>query len=67
MRSKLQDELDEALVWLLEAESIIGSPTTKMYMDEADPEHRKNWLKAVRRLLTRNCIEPENLGGRWHT
>lgn len=56
----------EALQRLREAESLIGSPVTEMFMDSF-PEHRRGWLKSVREVLTANNIEPENLAGRWHT
>jgi hypothetical protein len=57
----------EALERLREAESFVGSPVTVMFMDEVSPEHRKQWLDSVRRILVANGIEPENLEGRWHT
>lgn len=61
---KFQEDLLERL---REAESLIGSPTTMMFIDKIDPEHRLQWLRSVRTLLTKHQIEPENLPGRWHT
>jgi hypothetical protein len=58
---------EEALSLLREAESLIGTPTTEMFMDEVAPEHRRNWLKRIRKVLTANAIKPENLAGRWRT
>ena len=59
--------MKELLEKLREAESIMGSPTTEMFMDRAAPEHRLNWLRSARKLLESNGVEPENLPGRWHT
>jgi hypothetical protein len=52
---------------LREAESLIGTETTKMFMDIINPEHRLGWLRETRALLKQNSIEPENLSGEWHT
>jgi hypothetical protein len=59
-------KLDEVLEALREAESLLGTETTVMFLD-AIPEHRLNWLRKVRALLSKNGIKPENLSGRWHT
>ncbi len=64
MKTEMQTELLEKL---LEAESIIGSPVTHMFLDDVNPEYRLTWLREVRNLLTRNKVEPENLKGRWRT
>lgn len=57
---------NEVLEQLRAAESLIGTPTTEMFMDQF-PEHRLKWLRETRALLELNGIEPENLDGRWHT
>lgn len=60
---KCQDALER----LREAESFIGSPVNHLFMDDLSPDHRKNWLRSVREILTANGIEPENLAGPWRT
>jgi hypothetical protein len=62
----INKQLSAALEKLREAESMIGSPVTEMFMDRF-PEHRRQWLRSVRELLSKNKIEPENLDGPWHT
>lgn len=57
----------EALERLREAESFIGSPVNDLFMDNMTGNPRQRWLDSVRRILKANGIEPENLGGRWHT
>jgi hypothetical protein len=57
----------EALERLREAESFIGSPVNELFMDRLNPQHRRDWLKSVRAILTDNGIEPENLDGEWRT
>jgi hypothetical protein len=57
----------EALERLREAESFIGSQTTRLFLDDANPRFRLGWLRSVRAILKANDIEPENLEGLWHT
>jgi hypothetical protein len=64
--TKREPEFIAALERLREAESLIGSETTVMLMDNF-PEHRLMWLRLTRSLLRQCGIEPENLAGRWHT
>jgi hypothetical protein len=56
----------EALQSTREAESLIGSPVTQMFMDSF-PEHRLAWLREARKILRANGVKPENLDGPWHT
>ena len=49
---------NEVLEQLRAAESLIGTPTTEMFMDQF-PEHRLKWLRETRALLELNGIEPE--------
>jgi hypothetical protein len=58
---------EEALQRLSEAESFIGSPINTLFGDDFHANPRQRWLDSVRKILTANGIEPENLDGRWHT
>ena len=62
-----EDLKSKTLNRLREAESLIGSPTTEMFMDQVAPEHRLEWLRSTREILTAHGVKPENLSGRWHT
>jgi hypothetical protein len=64
--AKREVEFIAALERLREAESLIGTETTTMLMDNF-PEHRLMWLRLTRALLRQCGIQPENLGGRWQT
>ena len=59
--------IEEALERLREAESFVGSPVTRMFLDDVAPENRLRWLQGVREVLRANNVEVENLPGRWHT
>ena len=63
---KRSAEFIAALERLREAESMIGSEATQMFMDE-HPEHRLSWLSLTRSLLRQCGVKPENLSGRWKT
>jgi predicted Zn-dependent peptidase len=60
-------EFAAALERLREAESLIGTETTHMFLDDVNPEHRLMWLRLVRSLLRQCNIPVENLSGRWRT